>query len=129
MKKLLLVAGLAALWIAPPASASSGSFRGVVIAKQPSRHALVVARASGAVSTLHVPGAAVVGSVVVASGTQIRVVGRTDRARFRGVVVRNTGPVTFFAAGQSVVAARSSAKVRGSAAQRRWRWSRPAKRQ
>src|SRR5262245_24087259 len=111
MKRIAMSAGLAAaLWLVLPAAASHGSFRGVVLARQP--HTLVVEAPSGAVRAVPVTGLVSVGALVVTSGNSARVVGHTDHARFRALVVRNLRSKTVFAAGRTVFTAQTNASGR-----------------
>jgi hypothetical protein len=123
MKRITLFLVAAAVVLSLPATAAA--FRGVAVAKDPARHAVVVASGNGAVRTVRAPGRA--GSVhlghqLVYSAkrlsdgtfrvTSLRVRGRAARALVRGVVVRNQAKLhrLLISAGGSVFAVRSPAR-------------------
>lgn len=109
MKRLSLVATLAALAAAVPAHAFGATFRGVVVGR--TGGTMAVASASGAVHTLK--GHARIGTVVRVSGTAVRAVGRAHRATIQGVVVRRVGRTTFVAAGRSLLAVHARRSLAG----------------
>lgn len=100
MKRLSLVATIAALAAAVPGHALAATFKGVVVGR--TGGAIAVATAKGTVHTLR--GHARIGAVVRVSGARVRVVGRAHRAHIHGVVVRRVGRTTFVAAGRSLLA-------------------------
>ena len=100
MKRLSLVATVAALAAAVPGHALAATFKGVVVGR--TGGAIAVATAKGTVHTLK--GHARIGAVVRVSGARVRVVGRAHRAHVHGVVVRRVGRTTFVAAGRSLLA-------------------------
>jgi hypothetical protein len=113
--KLLIVSAIAAIGVALPATAGAATFTGVVVAKQPARHALVIASRTGAVRTVHTHrlGIRVGARVAVAarrlsdgtfSARKVTVRGRAHRARIRGVVARRVRSGYLVAAGHSVLA-------------------------
>jgi hypothetical protein len=111
MKKLLLFAVVAFAAIAFPTVASAGIFHGVVIAKEKSRNALVVATRSGHVRTIRTHANARVSSRVsvharkLGDGTfrasHLARTGRAGHARFRAVVVAKTSHKLVVSAGRS----------------------------
>ena len=116
MKKLLLPLA-AAVAFALPATAGAATFGGVVVAKQPARHAVVVSTA-GVVRTVHTHrlGLTVGARVGVAakrladgtfSATQITVRGRAKTVRIHGVVARQLKTGYLVAAGHSMLAVRT----------------------
>jgi hypothetical protein len=116
MKKLLLPLA-AAVAAVLPATAGAASFGGVVVAKQPARHAVVVS-AAGVVRTVHTHrlGLAVGTRVAVKarlladgtfSATSVVTRGRAKTARIRGVVARQLKTGYLVAAGHSMLAVRT----------------------
>jgi len=116
MKKLLLPL-VAAVAVVLPATAGAASFGGVVVARQPARHAVVVSTA-GVVRTVHTHrvGLAVGSRVAVkakllADGTfsaaAVVTRGRAATARIRGVVARQLRTGYVVAAGHSMLAVRT----------------------
>jgi Cu/Ag efflux protein CusF len=123
MKRIILFLVAAAVVLSLPATAAA--FRGVAVAKEPARHAVVVASGNGAVRTVRAPGRAGsmhLGRQLVYSAkrlsdgtfraTSLRVRGRAAGALVRGVVVRNQAKLhrLLISAGGSVFAVRSSAR-------------------
>ncbi len=121
MKRLLLVFAPVAAVLAVPATASA--FSGVVVAKSPARHALVVASRGGVVRTVRAPArfrAVRVGQRLVFSARRlsdgtfkagaVRVSGRARRAPLRGVVVRHRASNYLLSAGGSMIAVRASSR-------------------
>ena len=117
MKKLLLPLAAAAAFVLP-ATAGAATFSGVVVAKQPARHAVVVASRTGVVRTVHTQRLALrVGARVAVtartladgtySATKVSVHGRALRARIRGVVARRLASGYLVSAGHSVLAVRT----------------------
>lgn len=116
MKKLLLPLAAAVAFVLP-ATAGAASFGGVVVAKQPARHAVVVS-AAGVVRTVHThrAGLAVGARVAVKaklladgtfSATSVVTRGRAKTARIRGVVARQLKTGYMVAAGHSMLAVRT----------------------
>ena len=122
MKRVLVL--VAAIGLILPAAANAGAFRGVVIAKNAKRNALVTAAANGTVRTVRAPKAfrrIGLGTLVAikaarlpdgtfaARGTkQLR---KAKRARIRATVVKRAGKKLYLSAGNSVF----SFGLRGSA--------------
>ena len=116
MKKLLLLLAAAVAFVLP-GTAGAASFGGIVVAKQPARHAVVVSTAGvvRAVRT-HRAGLAVGSRVAVrakllADGTfsasSLVTRGRARTARIRGVVARQLRTGYMVAAGHSMLAVRT----------------------
>ena len=114
----LLVTLAAAVATLYPAAAGAARFGGVVVAKQPKRHALVVASRAGTVRTVRTSALRFrVGSRVVVSArllrdgtfraSRIAVRGHARRARIRAVVVRRLNGRKLVSAGHSVFAIRT----------------------
>jgi len=115
MKRVLVF--VAAIGLILPAAANAGAFRGVVIAKNAKRNALVTASANGTVRTVRAPkafGKVALGALVAvranrlpdgtfaARGTkQLR---KAKRARVRATVVKRTRKKLYLSAGNSVFA-------------------------
>ncbi len=122
MKRLALLVSLVAAALAIPATAAA--FNGVVVAKQPKRHALVVASRGGVVRTLrtsakrvraiHTGRRLVFTARRLSDGTfragAIRVTGRSRHASLHATVVRQRGGRILLSAGGSLVTVRSSAR-------------------
>jgi hypothetical protein len=126
MKRLLLFAAAASAVLALPATAAA--FSGVVVAKDPARHALVIASRGGVVRTVRAPGhvrAVRAGARLVFSarrlsdGTfkagRLRVAGHMRRAVLRGTVVRHHLSHYLLSTGGSVIALRASTRDFASA--------------
>jgi hypothetical protein len=118
MKKAALLLAFAVCAVAYPAASNAAGFRGIVVAKQRGRHALVVASRTGAVRTYRTIRMRIrVGARVTVSGrllrdgtyraTRLAVRGRARRAHVRGVVVRRAGGRLVLSAGHSVFAIRT----------------------
>jgi hypothetical protein len=116
--KRFVVPLIAVVAIAFPAAAGAVSFKGIVIAKQARRHALIVASSSGVVRTVHTHRLATrLGARLIVtalrlrdgtfSATRVTVRGRAQHARIRGVVVRRLRGRVLIAAGHSVLAIRT----------------------
>jgi len=131
MRRALLAPLALAIVVAAPAFARSThtavrvtALDGVVIARSAHQGEIVVASARGRTSTvraasLPAPGAVIRASVFrLADGTsaaaRLRVVGRTHHARFRGVLVKTSGRISFFATGRSVVAVSGTLRTSAS---------------
>lgn len=120
---LLFAAAVAVIVIALPATAGAATFRGVVIAKDSARKALVTASSNGTVRTVRVRAGftriAVGRRVAVRaarlpdgtfSASAVKRLGKTRRAHVRGTVVSKLGARLVMSAGGSVFALR----IRGS---------------
>ena len=116
---LLFAAAIAVVVIALPATAGAATFRGVVIAKDSARKALVTASSNGTVRTVRVHAGfkrvGVGGRVAVRaaklpdgtfSASTVKSLGKTTRARVRGTVVKRLGARLVISAGGSVFALR-----------------------
>jgi len=113
MKVTTVSALVAAVAIAVPAQANAGSFMGVVLAKQSHRHALVLARATGAGLTVRTSARARLGDRLDVHGLRLRdgtvrasrlaLRSHARYAVFRGVVVRQLRRSTLVATGGSVI--------------------------
>jgi hypothetical protein len=117
MRKTILVVGaIAALAVAYPTgagAASTGVLKGTIVSRQSSRHVLVVVSAAGAARTVRTRSAYRAGTVVAYSGhalpdgtftaSAISAIGRRHSAHLTAVVIRNSGNLTFLAAGHSVL--------------------------
>jgi hypothetical protein len=127
MKRFLAFAAFAAVAATLTGTANAASFRGVVVAKDAKRKALVTA-APGAIRTVRAKGQfgrfkigqrVVVSARPMADGTftatKIRPVGRTKRVRFRAVVVRNASARLIVSGGSSVFALRMRGRKNSSA--------------
>jgi hypothetical protein len=123
MKRLLLFAAAASAVLALPATAAA--FRGVVVAKDPARHALVIASRGGVVRTVRAPGqlrAVRAGERLVFSarrlsdGTfragRLRMAGLARAAVLRGTVVRHRASHLLLSTGGSVIGMRAPAHRR-----------------
>jgi uncharacterized membrane protein YgcG len=117
MKKLL-PAVLAVIGIALPATAGAATFKGIVIAKQVRRHALVVASQSGVVRTVHTHRLSTrLGARVTVtasrlpdgtfSATRVTANGHAARARIHGVVARRLRGRFLVSAGHALLAVRT----------------------
>jgi len=95
LKSALLLIGLAAL-LPAGASASTSTFRGVVVGKQ--HGLLLVATPSGLVQTFR--GHAAIGSRLRGS----TVIGRATRARIHGIVVKRIGSTLFLSSNRHLLA-------------------------
>jgi hypothetical protein len=126
MKRLLFFAAAASAVLALPATAAA--FSGVVVAKDPARHALVIASHGGVVRTVRAPGhlrSVRAGERLVFSvrrlsdGTfkapSLRPAGRAHRAVLRGTVVRHRLSHYLISTGGSVLAMRASTRDFASA--------------
>jgi hypothetical protein len=107
MKRLALIASVAAVIGVWPAASSAATFKGVVVAKQ--RGTLLVASPAGLVRSA--TGSAAVGSRVVLSGSHATVVGRARTARIRGIVVRRVGATMFVASNKHLIAIHSARRL------------------
>ena len=116
MKKLLLTLAAASAFVLP-ATAGAATFGGVVVAKQPARHALVVSTA-GVVRTVRTHGLGLrVGARVAVkarllsdgtfSARSIVARGRAKTARIHGIVARQLKTGFLVAAGHSMLAVRT----------------------
>jgi hypothetical protein len=116
MKKIVLSLAVA-IGIAFPATAGAATFKGIVVAKQVRRHALVVTSKTGLVRTVHTHRLGLrVGTKVAVqarklrdgtfSAKKVKPQGRAHRARIHGVVARRTGSRYLIAAGHSMLAVR-----------------------
>ena len=120
MKRLLLVGTVAVAVLVPSAVAAppagTGTLRGIVIAKDPSRHALVVARPGGTVQMLAAPTSALrtkVGRTVViryrivpgglAKAQSVTLKGHARRVVVRGMILRLVKQRALLNAGGSVL--------------------------
>jgi hypothetical protein len=130
MKKVLLLAaaGIAALAFALPATAGTLNFRGVVIAKDAARKAIVTVSRDGTVRTIRVRGTqkrVQVGRLVAVqaaslpdgtfAASKLRPLGRAGRAHFRANVAAVKGATLALSAGGSVFALRVRGGRAGSA--------------
>jgi hypothetical protein len=128
MKRFLLLfaAAAAAVAVALPATAGAASFRGVVIAKDVARKAIVTASRNGTVRTVRMHGGfkriklgrlVAVRAAKLPDGTfsarSVKRVGKTRHAHLRGTVVRRLSARLVVSAGGSVFALRVRGK-RGS---------------
>jgi hypothetical protein len=105
MKRLLFalsVLGVVAAW---PSMAGASTFKGVVVAHEGSR--VLVASPAGLVRA--VSGRAAVGSRISMKDGRVAVVGRSGRARVRGVVVRRVGATMFLSSNRHLLAVDDSA--------------------
>jgi hypothetical protein len=118
MSKKLVLPPVAAAAIAFPAAAGAVTFHGVVVAKQPRRHALIIASPGGVVRAVHTHHLATrVGArvAVVArrlsdgtfSARHLAVRGRAHHARIHGVVAKRLRGGYLLAAGHSVLTIRT----------------------
>jgi hypothetical protein len=116
MIKLKLVAGVAAVVaVALPAQAKAASFSGTVLAKQSQRGTLLLVGARGIGRTVHVSTSRIrLGDRVAVQGRAVRVLGHTDHAVVRGVVVRQLRSRLLVADGGSMLSIRF-AHARGPA--------------
>jgi hypothetical protein len=119
MKRLLLFAAAASAVLALPATAAA--FSGVVVAKDPARHALVIASRGGVVRTVRAPGHVravragerlVISARRLSDGTfkagSLRPAGHVRRAVLRGTVVRHRLSHYLLSTGGSVIAIRGA---------------------
>jgi hypothetical protein len=126
---LAFLIGAALAAPAPGSAATSAAWRGVVVAKDPTRHALVTASAGGVVRTLR--GAAAMQRLAVGQAITVRAqplrdgtfgaqrvtpAGRMLRAQLRGVLIRYQGGRYLVSAGGSVLAVRAGLARRTAAA-------------
>lgn len=124
---LLFAAVVAVVVIALPATAGAATFRGVVIAKDSARKALVTASGNGTVRTVRVRAGfkrvAVGGRVTVHatklpdgtfSASSVKRLGKTRQAHVRGTVVKRIGARLVMTAGGSVFALRVRGKTGAS---------------
>jgi uncharacterized membrane protein YgcG len=101
MKRLLLVATIAATAILFPASAPAAqSFTGTVVGT--GHGSLAVAGKGGSIKTVHTGTHARVGNRVRITGASVRVIGFTRHVRIHAVIVRRSGSTTFLAGGHSL---------------------------
>lgn len=116
MKKLILTLAAASAFLVP-ATAGAATFGGVVVARQPARHAVVVSTA-GVVRTVHthrlglrVGTRVAVKARLLADGTfsarSVVTHGRAKTARIHGVVARQLTTGYLVAAGHSMLAVRT----------------------
>jgi hypothetical protein len=116
--KKAIIALIAVIGIAFPATAGAGTFKGIVVSKQSSRHALVVASKTGKVRTVHTDRLATrVGTRVAVnarrlpdgtfSAKRVKPTGHARTAKIRGVVARRTTAGFLISAGHSVIAVRT----------------------
>ena len=125
MKRFLLLLGAtaAATIVVLPATAGAATFRGVIVAKDPTRKAIVTASGKGTVRTVRVHTGFKrlrVGSTVVVrgamlpdgtfSGAAVKRLGKSRGTHVRGTVVRRLGARLVMSAGGSVFALRLSGK-------------------
>jgi hypothetical protein len=101
-----------------PTAASAASFKGVVVAQDSARHAIVTASANGAVRTVRVTKAVRVGARVNVSATRgadgtyraqrVKVTGNGAKVKIRGVLVKRQAGLRRYlvSAGRSVVVVR-----------------------
>jgi hypothetical protein len=130
MKRILLLAaaGIAALAFALPATAGTTTFRGVVVAKDAARKAIVTVSRNGTVRTVRAPGKlkrVQVGRMVAVqaaslpdgtfAASKVRPLGRAGRAHFRATVVSVRGATLALSAGGSVFALRVRGGKTGAA--------------
>jgi hypothetical protein len=130
MKRILLVLGLVAAVLAVPATAAA--FSGVVVAKNPARHAVVVASRGGIVRTvratpkryraLHVGQRLVFSAKRLHDGTfrggTLRARGVARHVFIRATVVRQRGSRYLLSAGGTLISVRVSSHVFASTAGR-----------
>ena len=117
MRKAIVLPVLALLAVAYPAAASAGAFKGVVVAKDKGRHALVLASQTGTVHTIRTQrmGIRVGARLAVRArarsdgtfrATRLARHGQADHARVRAVVVRRLHRRLLVSAGHSVLSIR-----------------------
>lgn len=124
---LLFAAAVAVIVIALPATAGAATFRGVVIAKDSARKALVTASSNGTVRTVRlragfrrigVGGRVAVRAARLPDGTfsasSVKRLGKTRQAHVRGTVVKNLGARLVISAGGSVFGLRIRGKTGAS---------------
>jgi hypothetical protein len=130
MKRILLVVGLVAAVLAVPATASA--FSGVVLVKNPARHAVVIASRGGVVRTvratpkryrqLHAGERLVFSAKRLHDGTfragTLRVRGAARHVFMRGTVVRQRASRYLLSAGGTLIGVRVSSHAFASAAGR-----------
>ena len=128
MKKVLVVVVALAGLMMLPATAGAASWKGTVVSKDAARKAVVTVSPKGVARTVRVArvGKFRIGQRVavraraLADGTfaakRVRVLGRTGKARVRGVVVRSEKSRVLVSAGGSVFAVRTKGARRLSAA-------------
>ena len=102
MRKLALVAAVAAAATFPTTAPAARAFTGVVVGKSPG--ALAIAARSGAITTVHTRAHARIGARVRVSGSEVHVIGRAQHVRIHAVIVRRAGSTTFLAGGRSLLA-------------------------
>src|SRR5919197_1078062 len=102
MRKLALVAAVAAAATFPTTAPAARAFTGVVVGKSPG--ALAIAARSGAITTVHTRAHARIGARVRVSGNAVHVIGRAQHVRIHAVIVRRAGSTTFLAGGRSLLA-------------------------
>jgi hypothetical protein len=132
MKRILFLPALVAAVLAVPATASA--FSGVVVAKNPTRHTVVVASRGGVVRTVRAPHRVralragqrlVVSARRLSDGTfaarAIKVTGRAGRAVLRGIIVRQRGSSYLLSSGGSVISVRAGSRGFSMASDRRHR--------
>ena len=120
MKKVLVVVVALAGLMVLPATAGAASWKGTVVSKDSARKAVVIVSPKGVARTVRVArvGKFRIGQRVavraraLADGTfaakRVRVLGRTGKARVRGVVVRSERSRVLISAGGSVFAVKST---------------------
>lgn len=117
MKKLILTL-VVVVGVAFPAFAGAATFKGIVVAKQARRHALVVSSKTGVVRTVHTHRLATrIGARVTVkakrlrdgtfSATRVTVHGRAYKARIHGIVARRMRGGYLISAGHSLLSIRS----------------------
>jgi hypothetical protein len=124
---LLFAAAVAVTVIALPATAGAATFRGVVIAKDSARNALITASGNGTVRTIRVRASfkrIAVGHRVAVRGAKlpdgtfsassVKRLGKTRHVHLRGTVVRKLGARLVVSAGGSVLALRVRGKTGAS---------------
>jgi hypothetical protein len=128
----VLAAAVAVTALAAPGSgsaATSAVWKGIVVARDPARHAVVTASAGGVVRTIRAAAAArtlAVGQAIAVQAQRLRdgtfraqritVAGRAATARLRGVLVQYRAGRYLVSAGGSVLAVRGPAVRRTAAA-------------
>ena len=109
-----VIAVVVAVGIAFPATAGAGTFKGIVVAKQLRRHALIVTSKAGVVRTVrtHHLSTRIGAHVTVTarklrdgtfSARKIKVIGRAHKARLRGVVAKRVRGGYLLSAGHSIL--------------------------
>jgi hypothetical protein len=116
MRKALFAPILAAVaFVATGNAATHATLKGVVIARMPAQHQLVLASAGGRTTTLRAATLPAPGAVLRVTGTSLQVVGHVHHTVFHGVLVRTVGSTSFYAAGRSVVAVHTATRSVASA--------------